>query len=104
MDGSMWRKELGGGEEMWMGEVETLTKLIYLQFWSHLSAVETSMAGLRVRISIFDTRDCTHACGHKSRSVSAPVGFNIRGHADICYPALCKTHIKPVSIQLPHLL
>ena len=89
---------------MWMGEVETLTKLIYLQFWSHLSAIETSMAGLRVRISIFDTRDCTHACGHKSRSVSAPVGFNIHGHADICYPALCKTNIKPVSIQLPHLL
>jgi len=51
---------------MWMGEVETLTKLIYLQFWSHLSAIETSMAGLRVRISIFDTRDCTRACGLKS--------------------------------------
>ena len=50
---------------MWMGEVEILTKLIYLQFWSHLSAIETSMAGLRVRISIFDTRDCTRQCSRR---------------------------------------
>ena len=65
-----------------------------MEFWSHLSAIEMGTVALRVRISVFDTHEQI-SVGFRVMSVpvpagiklvSTPVEFNIRGHADICYP------------------